>query len=394
MSKATTPCRASLLLFVATLFVGFSANAQNLLTNPGCESGGDPPTGWLEDDGQDDWRCADATTIPGINPADGTYYFLQNATNPADVFNSLRQLVDLSSYSTAIDAGTEVLDFSGKYRDDDGNSPDVLRFRIKFYDGSFAAINGGANDWSSPDITGNSTFNYILYESVSNPVPPGARWADVVIECRDNNASSYCDYTFDTFLVEFGTPLAVELASFEGRADGSAVVLSWSSASESNFAGYDIERATGNGGWQSMQYVEATGNPQGGASYQQRIGGLAPGVHHFRLRQIDLDGSVSFSNTIEVAVLVSGVSLSAPYPNPFATTANFVVSVPTEQHVRVSAYDILGRRVATLHDGIVQADAPLALTLDGAGLAEGLYVIRAKGTSFDGSRTVVLSRDR
>ncbi len=94
----------------------------------------------------------------------------------------------------------------------------------------------------------------------------------------------------------------------------------------------------------------------------------------------------------ESAPLTDGFTLSAAYPNPFTTATTFTLRVATPQHVRVEAFDLLGRRVAVLHDGPVAADAPLALTFDAAGLPAGLYVYRATGETFRATRRVTLAR--
>ena len=94
----------------------------------------------------------------------------------------------------------------------------------------------------------------------------------------------------------------------------------------------------------------------------------------------------------EADPLAGGFALSAAYPNPFTTATTFSLRVDASQTVRVEAFDLLGRRVAVLHDGPVPADAPLRLTLDAAGLPAGLYVYRASGETFQATRRVTLAR--
>ncbi len=67
--------------------------------------------------------------------------------------------------------------------------------------------------------------------------------------------------------------------------------------------------------------------------------------------------------------------LDAAYPNPFAETATIGYTLPAPGEVRVSVYDVLGRRVAVLADGPMPAGAHRAV-LDGAGLPSGTYVVR------------------
>ena len=63
------------------------------------------------------------------------------------------------------------------------------------------------------------------------------------------------------------------------------------------------------------------------------------------------------------------------YPNPFASTATVRVTLPEAAHVRVTVYDVLGREVATLLDGALDAGTHAAV-LESGTLPSGTYVYR------------------
>ena len=84
--------------------------------------------------------------------------------------------------------------------------------------------------------------------------------------------------------------------------------------------------------------------------------------------------------------------LSAPVPNPTRDGARLTLTVDAAQPVTAALYDTLGRRVATLFDGPAAPDAPIVLTVDGSGLPSGVYVVRARGASFDLSQSLTLAR--
>ena len=73
----------------------------------------------------------------------------------------------------------------------------------------------------------------------------------------------------------------------------------------------------------------------------------------------------------------AAITISAPYPNPTHGLTRFSVSSASGSSVRVDVFDVLGRRVATLHDGRVPAGTPQSVTFDTNGQAAGLYVVRA-----------------
>jgi hypothetical protein len=85
-------------------------------------------------------------------------------------------------------------------------------------------------------------------------------------------------------------------------------------------------------------------------------------------------------------------ALSAAHPNPFRGEARLTLEVAETQAVRVVVYDVVGREVALLHDGTMVQGHPHVLALDGAGLPDGVYMVRTVGATFTDARPVTLRR--
>ncbi len=88
--------------------------------------------------------------------------------------------------------------------------------------------------------------------------------------------------------------------------------------------------------------------------------------------------------------LPEGFALSDVYPNPFNPRARFTLTVNEAQPVRIEMYDLLGRRVALLHDGTLAAGTTNSFVIEGASLPSGVYLVRATGRTFATSRRVTL----
>jgi hypothetical protein len=86
------------------------------------------------------------------------------------------------------------------------------------------------------------------------------------------------------------------------------------------------------------------------------------------------------------------LALSPAYPNPATDHTDFDLVVDTPQRVVVAAFDALGRRVATLHDGAVAAGAVTRVTFDGSRLPGGVYVVRAAGARSAAMQRVTVVR--
>lgn len=173
--------------------------------------------------------------------------------------------------------------------------------------------------------------------------------------------------------------LPVELASFSATASGRAALLSWTTLSESNNAGFHVERNTPTG-FVEVAYRAGTGTSNEPRSYRVHVRDLPVGTHTFRLRQVDTDGTSHVAGTETVRIDPSDRLAVSVSPNPVRDAASIRVTVDREQRVRVVLFDVMGRAIRTLHDGSVGASAPLHLRLTNPP-PSGLYLIRVVGES-------------
>ena len=90
--------------------------------------------------------------------------------------------------------------------------------------------------------------------------------------------------------------------------------------------------------------------------------------------------------------LATGVRGLPGISNPFPTQAQFSVAVPTPQHVSVRVYDVLGRKVARLHDEMLTANHVHTFHFDAHGRASGLYIYEIVGEYFRTNGTLTLTR--
>jgi hypothetical protein len=194
---------------------------------------------------------------------------------------------------------------------------------------------------------------------------------------------------FDDLTIKNVDPsLPVELTSLVARTDGSSAIISWETSSENGNAGFDVEREV-NGMFSSVAFVPGAGTTSQTQSYAFRVDGLKPGVHRFRLRQVDIEGTSKYSEIVESVVEVPGsFVLDQPYPNPFANSADVEFAVAEEGRVSLRLYDVLGREVQVVHEGVAGADQVLQARIDGTTLAPGIYLLRLDGRNFTATRLV------
>ena len=186
--------------------------------------------------------------------------------------------------------------------------------------------------------------------------------------------------------------LPVELVDLEAEAKGPAVVLRWRTASETNNAAFRVQRAggaqeslhrggaTGGEGWHTVGEVEGAGTTTRPQSYRFEDDTLpfAADSVAYRLKQIDTDGSTSYSETVTVARPATKIDLRGAAPNPVRerVTVRYVLPDERPRAVTLRLYDVLGRRVRTIVDA--RRAGRQTAVLDATGLSAGLYLLRLR----------------
>ncbi len=114
------------------------------------------------------------------------------------------------------------------------------------------------------------------------------------------------------------------------------------------------------------------------------------GTLYYRLKQIDYDGSITFSEEIEVnGVTVSTIHLAQNYPNPFnpATIINYQLG--NDGFVSLKVFNSLGEEVAVVIDDY-QSAGNYKITFNGNDLPSGMYVYQLKSGNYSESKKMLL----
>lgn len=189
------------------------------------------------------------------------------------------------------------------------------------------------------------------------------------------------------------SPLPVELTAFDAQLDGANALLTWNTASETNNAGFEVQHAAANGSFRTVGFVEGAGTTTAAQSYRFRVDDLEAGTHQFRLRQVDVDGTASFSPVRSLTVdMQRVVTMDAIAPNPVSGEASFSFATREAQPVTVTLYNLLGQEVRTLYTGTTRAGQQQPVQIRTGDLPSGTYFVRLDGTSFNETRRVTVLR--
>jgi hypothetical protein len=179
---------------------------------------------------------------------------------------------------------------------------------------------------------------------------------------------------FDDFEITTGTnALPVSIKSFNASIVGQANLLSWITASELNNKGFDVQRQSKNGSeWESLGFVNGSNRA---ATYTFKDN--SPLVNSFyRLRQVDMDGKVTYSKVISVNKRMKDKVIISPNPANDKVTINLNQIDLSNSTATVSLYDLTGRKVLSKN----------AITgtfeLDLSNLSKGIYTLTIQSDSF------------
>jgi len=201
-----------------------------------------------------------------------------------------------------------------------------------------------------------------------------------------NNDNVY----WDNMTLEYVVP--VELVSFDASTKGSVVELNWITSTETNNMGFEILRTDQNKnlGWQKIGYVAGYGTSTEPKAYLFSDANVEAGIYTYRLKQIDLDGTFTFSNEIEVEVEIPlEFSLEQNYPNPFNPSTMIKYSIAEDGFVKLSVYNLLGEEVATLVNESQKA-GKYEVNFNAGGYSSGMYLYRLETPSNSSIKKMLL----
>ncbi|MBE2280998.1 MAG: T9SS type A sorting domain-containing protein, partial [Ignavibacteriaceae bacterium] len=187
---------------------------------------------------------------------------------------------------------------------------------------------------------------------------------------------------------EAETEIPVELTSFAASVIDRDVTLTWSTATEKNNNGFEIQRSNDNINFATISFVKGAGTTLEASTYSFTDNNLNAGKYQYRLKQIDYDGSFTYYNLSEEVQVGTPVdfSISQNYPNPFNPSTKVDFSLPIESNVTVELFDILGSKVATLISGsFVSGFHSFEISTQKYGLSSGNYIYRMSARDSQGN---------
>lgn len=211
---------------------------------------------------------------------------------------------------------------------------------------------------TSGGCSGNfSIANYIA-------VAPGEGFVCDNYAGNTNNTGITCD---------FSAPLPVELIDFTVRAKGTTSVLSWSTASERNSAGFEAQRSTDGVKWEKIGWTKGQGNSDELFRYELIDRSPAKGLNYYRLKLVDLDGASEFTEVRSLR-FGSDSGRASIYPNPSNGALTLELPSGANGDVDLKVMDAKG---TVVHTQTIKEGNSLKHPLDFTFLPAAAYTVQA-----------------
>jgi len=197
--------------------------------------------------------------------------------------------------------------------------------------------------------------------------------------------------------------VAVVLAGFQASAGSDHILLTWTTASETDCQGWEVHRSTReDGGYVRMAVLPGQGSTELEHQYRWTDHQVAAGqTYYYKLKEVDFDGTQWWSEPVSAAVAAAGAvpqgyALDQNYPNPFNAQTNIRYRIGEYGRATLKIFNIRGQQVSSLVDGGQNAGWHQARwdgrDGDGRQVASGIYFCRLETGGYRRTVKMVLVR--
>lgn len=172
--------------------------------------------------------------------------------------------------------------------------------------------------------------------------------------------------------------LPISLTKFTATNLNDAVLLEWQTELEINNDYMAVEKSRDGKNYVEVGNVEGAGNSTFTNDYSLKDLNPFDGVNYYRLRQVDFDGSVSYSEIIQTSIQLGKLHELKAYPTLLQSDEMLTIDLSElpEENLLISIYSLNGQ--------LLNQYSPFGaeeLTVSGADFESGFYVLKAESTN-------------
>ena len=267
-----------------------------------------------------------------------------------------------------------------------------------------SVTNGSLTAPDNASAGGNGVYAYGATASFPNNSVGGNYWVDVMFSpnvytfsltgIQDANGCSNTG-ALQALTVNAGTcsgaSLPVSLTNFSASPKDNNIILHWTTSSEINNLGFEVQRSLDGANWSAITFVNGAGNSNSVLKYAYIDEKLASGKrYYYRLKQIDIDKRFAFSPVVSAILDVAeGFSLEQNYPNPVRNETIIKFTLPQKEKVTLSLFDMSGRLIKVMISESKESGTH-TVSLNSGMLTKGLYFYKLQAGDFSAVKKMTI----
>jgi hypothetical protein len=267
-------------------------------------------------------------------------------------------------------------------------------------DGNYVFLLGSGGGYSSYPASPNAWYYHpgmdIWAQETALPAPRGLVHGiylpsvNKLLWGGGNNTVSSTAYQPHIWEGVGGVYVPVEFVSFTAGYTPEGVELRWRTATETNNSYFAVERSSDNSIFTQITMIPGAGTTLEQKEYAFIDKDVNAGNYYYRLKQVDYDGSFSYSNIVNVnSELPSSFKLEQNYPNPFNPATTISYQLPENGFVSLQVYDPVGNCVASLVNEEQSAGTHF-VRFDASSLSSGVYYYKITSGNFSSVKKLML----
>jgi hypothetical protein len=223
----------------------------------------------------------------------------------------------------------------------------------------------------------------VLWKSSDN----GLSWTTIQPDSRNTTLNYLQKNDVDDFSLwtiggpSLNSPLPVLISSFNSECKQEGTNLVWTTAMEQNSDVFILEKSKDGFSWNALGTIDAKGTA-GDYKFTDKEAGTA----YYRLKQVDLDGTTTYSTIIRSDCEVKKVTVML-YPNPATDYTELVFNSDKEFNSSVQIFNNQGQIVKQLQASIQKGNNKIRINLPG--FSSGTYIIRINHENLNVSKTFI-----
>ncbi len=226
-------------------------------------------------------------------------------------------------------------------------------------------LSGNCVDAASSFLTCAAGSGTVTLMPPTDPMPAGDY--TVVI---DGNAGDNCVFDINTTNIPDAESLPIELSYFRGEVKSIGNLLKWGTLTERDNAFFQIMRSTNGFAFEAISRIEGQGTTFEAHSYTF-LDDRAPATAYYKLKQVDFNGSVKFSDVIFLESELREISI---FPMPVKNVVNLTLTMESPGDINIQLLDASGRLVRKIENNSFGVGV-FTEAIDVQSLARGIYFL-------------------